>query len=443
MEPPRRCLPPVTVPSSAEAPGDERLRAELLAYVDESVVLLGLDGRVKARLSPPGGLLGHGEAFGHEPLAWIHPDDLPQVLDFFGQVAERAPGSSDETTMRLRDRDGSWAPFALRVTNELGRPPLDGLVVRTLRLPTRGGEERPRPTWVGPATDLVSLGDVLPVPVLVYSWNGLMVFANAAAQVLLGRSQEELTGLALVELADEATRPALAEVTEALRKRPARARLTVTMPVCRLGNEEPRIVEVSMVSHGTPDHVRALVVVLDDVTGQRRRETELRHRADRDPLTGVLNRHALFEALSAPLRTRPEHVAMAYCDLDGFKQVNDTFGHDAGDRLLVQIATGLQSAVRGGDLVARVGGDEFVAAFVDVDRTTVERVVERMAEAVAASAEDFDVGVSVGTVTGREGDKPEDLLRRADRAMYRHKRRRGNPLRKARPRREAEQDTPG
>jgi diguanylate cyclase (GGDEF)-like protein/PAS domain S-box-containing protein len=423
----------VTIPPTAGGPGDAQLQAELLAYLDESVVLIGTDGRIRARISAPGGLLGHGDVLDQEPLAWVHPDDLPAVLDFFGHVVECPPGTTDETVMRLRERDGSWASFALSVTNALGKPPLDGLVVRTLRLPSAAAGSGSRPTSSGPTAELVSLGDLLPVPVLVYSWNGLAAFANAAAIALLGRTHEELRSLDLADLADPATRPVLREATRALWERPGRARLTVTMPVRNRRSDEERIVEVSMVSHGAPGQVRVLVVVLDDVTGQRRRETELRHRADRDPLTGVLNRLALFEALAEPLRDRPEQVAVAYCDLDGFKEVNDTFGHDAGDRLLVRIATALQSAVRGGDLVARVGGDEFVAAFVDVDQATVERVVERMAEAVSASAEDFAVGISVGTVNGREGDKPEDLIRRADRAMYRHKRRRRQSRPRGRP----------
>lgn len=423
----------MTSSPTAEGPGEAQLQTELLAYLHESVVLLGTDGRIRARLSAPGGLLGHGDGLGQEPLAWVHPDDLPAILDFFGQVVDGPPGTKDETVMRLRERDGTWGTFALSVTNSLGRPPLDGLVVRTLRLPSVAASAASRPTWSGPTAELVSLGDLLPVPVLVYSWNGLAVFANAAALDLLGRTHDELRRLDLADLVDAETRPALTEATRALRERPGRARLTATMPVRHRGGDDPRIVEVSMVSHGAPGQVRVLVVVLDDITGQRRRETELRHRADRDPLTGVLNRHALFEALAEPLRDRPEQVAVAYCDLDGFKEVNDTYGHDAGDRLLVRIATGLQSAVRGGDLVARVGGDEFVAAFVDVDKTTVERVVERMAEAVSVSAEDFAVGISVGTVTGRQGDGPEDLIRRADRAMYRHKRRRRQSRPSSRP----------
>ncbi|MGY0233809.1 diguanylate cyclase domain-containing protein [Longispora urticae] len=161
------------------------------------------------------------------------------------------------------------------------------------------------------------------------------------------------------------------------------------------------------------------------LSAQRARaEQALRYQAAHDPLTGLPNRREFVAQLRAELR-RPGGCVVLFCDLDGFKDVNDRLGHPIGDRLLVEVARRLGSCVRAGDLVSRFGGDEFLVLFRDAGRADVERLSARIVRALAApvdlGVEHVPVRASIGAVirTGAESDvAAEDLIRRADDAMY-------------------------
>jgi diguanylate cyclase len=152
----------------------------------------------------------------------------------------------------------------------------------------------------------------------------------------------------------------------------------------------------------------------------------LRRMASCDPLTGLLNRAEIEDALGERLQDAPERVALLYCDLDGFKAVNDNHGHDVGDELLVEIAQILEAKTRPGDLVGRLGGDEFAVLVDSSDPADAHGLACRIAVAIAelSSYRRLPVSASVGAATARRGDSTRDLLRRADAAMYDEKRRR-------------------
>ena len=153
-----------------------------------------------------------------------------------------------------------------------------------------------------------------------------------------------------------------------------------------------------------------------------------------DPLTGLPNRRLLAQRLGeavaeqSPSATRT--VALVVIDLDGFKMVNDSLGHSAGDRLLTHIAVRLSATVRTGDMVARLGGDEFAVLIDTAQPVNLDQLVERMASAVRRplhlGGEDIEVTGSFGLATLAHSVDSEELLRRADVAMYRAKRAGGN-----------------
>lgn len=173
------------------------------------------------------------------------------------------------------------------------------------------------------------------------------------------------------------------------------------------------------------------VVTHVDITARKQAETALTRRATHDPLTGLPNRVLLADrlahALSRAARTKTQ-VGLLFCDLDGFRNVNNTFGHLAGDRLLVTIAKRLRAVCRSSDTVARVSGDEFVIILEDVEgRGEVEevarRIIEALTEPVVLEQGSAKTGTSIGLVISsgvpRVGIRSvENLIRDADSAMY-------------------------
>jgi len=178
-----------------------------------------------------------------------------------------------------------------------------------------------------------------------------------------------------------------------------------------------------------PGGRRHVVAIGLDVTEQRRSEASLRQQAQTDPLTGLLNRTA-FEAML------PHHLdpgtglgcGLLFCDLDGFKAINDTHGHAAGDAVLLEVSRRITGTVRGGDVVARLGGDEFVVLLPALGAIQVRALAARVERSVARPIRlpegQAKVGVSVGVRVATPGEDPATVLADADSAMYDVKRRR-------------------
>ncbi len=170
----------------------------------------------------------------------------------------------------------------------------------------------------------------------------------------------------------------------------------------------------------------AVLVSLVDITQIREAQQRIRHLATHDTLTGLLNRCALEDRLEHALalaRRNRSRVSVMFLDLDRFKNVNDTLGHQFGDQLLREVAARLQACAREADTVARLGGDEFVVMLESLDGTGTRRVAERILAAIGApfhiDGQELFLGVSIGiAVAPHDGDDPNTLLRKADAAMY-------------------------
>jgi diguanylate cyclase (GGDEF)-like protein len=180
--------------------------------------------------------------------------------------------------------------------------------------------------------------------------------------------------------------------------------------------------------------ITPLVMIRVGRLARQRQEAEhrLRHQATHDQLTGLPNRAELLVRLTAALRAEragESGVVLLFCDLNGFKQVNDRLGHEAGDQLLAEVSARLGAGLRSGDTVARYGGDEFLvlAAAPGEQAGTVRRLSEHVENALAApfllAGERVTVGASIGAVVSDGGLGPDELISRADQAMYRAKQR--------------------
>ncbi|GAA0318381.1 EAL domain-containing protein [Kineococcus aurantiacus] len=187
---------------------------------------------------------------------------------------------------------------------------------------------------------------------------------------------------------------------------------------------------------GIQNDVTARVQAQQDLARERERSREYVRRIEEfawtDPLTGLANRRRVEPLVEEFLSTPGRTTALLFCDLDGFKVVNDALGHAAGDDLLVEVAQRLRRHAPAGALLARLGGDEFLVALTGADLQAVAHQAADLAADLAARIADpfpvqgrqISVGVSVGVALGGPGEFFEDLLRNADHAMYRVKERR-------------------
>ncbi|MDP8901584.1 MAG: PAS domain S-box protein [Actinomycetota bacterium] len=170
--------------------------------------------------------------------------------------------------------------------------------------------------------------------------------------------------------------------------------------------------------------------IMSDVTQKKRSEERLHHLAFHDPLTGLPNRRLFVDHLGHALertRRRGNRVAVLFMDLDGFKVVNDSLGHDVGDLLLTVVAQRLGRCLRPEDALARFGGDEFVVLLEDVDDPSeavrvAERITQELRRPCVLEERQLYAAASIGVSLGHAGThSPEGLLREADTAMYRAK----------------------
>ncbi|BEP13616.1 hypothetical protein acdb102_19270 [Acidothermaceae bacterium B102] len=183
---------------------------------------------------------------------------------------------------------------------------------------------------------------------------------------------------------------------------------------------------------GGEDQPRTLLLQLEDTTERRETADRLTHQALYDQLTDLPNRTLLFDRAGAALARLTRHpdgglLALLFLDLNGFKEINDTYGHEAGDQVLAGVAARLSQVMRPTDTVARIGGDEFLVLCENVpDRERAELIAERLVDTVAVpipwADEVLSVTASIGIAYGAPGMSTASLVRIADSAMYEAKR---------------------
>ncbi|MEU9034742.1 EAL domain-containing protein [Streptomyces sp. NPDC048352] len=267
--------------------------------------------------------------------------------------------------------------------------------------------------------------------IMIAAPTGTLRYVSPAAAGVYGREAEELVGTELASLIhpDDLGR-VVHEVRRFLAAPPAEEPTTRIECRFKSGGGEWLNVE-STVNR----HQGGLILNSRDVTERVRLQAQLQHSAEHDPLTDLPNR-ALFtrrvrQALTGR-RAGDHSTAVLFIDLDGFKAVNDTIGHQAGDELLVEAAHRLQDAVRAGDTAARLGGDEFAALIIgdgSRDRGAREYQVREIADRLRATlsqpyriaGSEVRVAASIGVAFADPGITPSDLMRNADLAMYRAK----------------------
>ncbi|MGH3889290.1 MAG: putative bifunctional diguanylate cyclase/phosphodiesterase, partial [Pseudonocardiaceae bacterium] len=258
--------------------------------------------------------------------------------------------------------------------------------------------------------------------------DGTITDANPALQRMFGYTLEEFTQLNVSEMVHPQDAPSVWETHREL-VRGERDHFRVEKRFYRADRSEICIdLTVSLVRDEAGEAVYQ-VALLEDVSERHRLQAKLEYQAYHDPLTGLANRARVTERLAqvfaGPAGQR--RVGLCFLDLDGFKMINDSLGHDVGDELLVAVASRLTRCCGAGPLVARMGGDEFV---IIIEDTTGERDLAALAEKIlAAMAEPIRVGdheltvtTSIGVIERPVADtNPADLMQAADITLYRAK----------------------
>lgn len=197
-------------------------------------------------------------------------------------------------------------------------------------------------------------------------------------------------------------------------------------------NKEGNLIPVSISSSLFSDHVHCggLVLVLQDITERKKTEDHLLYLANYDALTNLPNRSLLLDRIDRALTRAPRRnqlVAILFCDLDGFKLINDTYGHNMGDHMLKIAAQRLTTCIRAEDTVARHGGDEFVIILNELTNQhdacqVAQKIINIFSKPFEIRNHQFFIGVSIGiAVFPNDGEDAETLLKNADVAMYRVK----------------------
>ena len=400
----------------------ERARAEakFRALVEQSSdVVLVLDERAILTYASPSiaRLLGYEpEAVVGRPASdFVHADDLESVAAEIARVLG-APGTYGEITYRAIHTDGSSRTFDAVGRNRLDDPAVRGIVVNARDVTDRRAAERR-------AAELTEILEASNEVVVLSDPGGAVVYANQAARTLLGaREHQHVSAL---------SSPGSRE----------RLRLEIMPTVHRRGVWSGELELIGRAGslpvaatiqahHDDTGHVERVATIAHDISELKAAQGRLEYEATHDLLTGLPNR-ALFReigerAIARTARTG-ETLAVLFLDLDGFKLVNDSFGHDTGDRLLAQVARRLREALRLADTIARLGGDEFVMLCEQPESREhmldlSQRLIGVVSEPFRPGDKDISIGASIGIAFGTAGESAiGELIREADIALYRAK----------------------
>lgn len=264
--------------------------------------------------------------------------------------------------------------------------------------------------------------------ILVVDEAGVISFANPAICLLLDTTVEGLCGTRLI---DHLSKPHIAQWSESDFYRSYRNSDTYRMHDAILHTGKGLQVPVALSCASLPAEQCSMVLSILDMSVVRGLYQQLEHQAVTDSLTGLLNRRGFYQAVEGILlRSELSGIPLVvlYLDLDGFKRINDSHGHDIGDRVLLWVAEQLKECLRPYDILARMGGDEFTVVIDGLDypeqaAIIAEKLIERVSARQQIDGLDIALGASIGIATYPEcGSNLDGLLRAADIAMYEAKR---------------------
>jgi diguanylate cyclase (GGDEF)-like protein/PAS domain S-box-containing protein len=351
----------------------------------------------------------------------LHPEDRDKICAEFAAALD---GSDDrfEIKMRMRHSDGQYRTILSRgyITRDV-----TGKAIRCTGANTDLTEYLRNEREAKLFQSLVESSDDA---IISKTLDGTVASWNPGAQAMFGYSAQEMMGHPISVLMPADRMQEEDDILTRLR-RGEKVRHFETVRVRKDGH----LIHVSVTISPILDkqgHVIGASKIARDITPLLLHREQLEHVAKHDPLTDLPNRHLFSDRLQQALilaRRQQLVLAIVYIDLDGFKLINDNFGHLAGDQLLVTVSMRIKDALREVDTLARMGGDEFAAVLVDVQsledcEALLQRVLSACAEPVMIHGRVAQVSASIGITLYPEDDgTPEELIGHADQAMYRSK----------------------
>lgn len=338
-------------------------------------------------------------------LARCNADGFFTIVEHFGRIAPEIPERYQHQLLTTRLHESPASPEV------------------TARLAAELSHAQRR---IGTAQQILSIADMA---VIATNLGGLITEANRSASKIFGYGEGEMLGLSVHLLVPPQFRQRHAEHfaafiagEESERRMSNRGEI---MGYRKDGTFFPLEASIAKFRNGSDDWL--LVVTMRDISDRKKAEEELTRRATHDPLTGLPNRALIRERLAHALqRSRRSglSVVLLFVDLDGFKLINDTHGHEAGDELLKTVASRLIEQVRPGDTVARLAGDEFVALCEQVEQPSTltvlaERINDSLRQPIVFGGQPLFISASIGIAIGNGSTHgADDMLRQADTAMY-------------------------
>ncbi len=397
---------------------------------DYAILMLDVDGHVATWNAGARRFKGYEaeQAIGRHFSMFYPPEAIAAGVPERLLAEAREAGRTEEEGWRVR-RDGSrfWASVVITaLRDESGALRGYGKVTRDLterhaaELELRAAGER-----FGAAFTHAPIG--IAITDLTHGRHGRFIEANPALSRMLGYADGELVGRTVTSVTGSSEREAAGELlSELLAGRSVAVEMHLT-------HRDGRTVWTLISSTPLPEPdgaaPRAAISQILDISERKRFESQLRHLADHDALTGLYNRHRFeseLERVTSEAQRYDRGAALLIMDLDGFKDVNDRFGHPAGDELVRRVGALLRETVRTSDVVARLGGDEFAVVLPEAGREEAELLADRILDAVRERGRitveqrhaRITASIGVTAFSGATGLTGPELIVEADAAMY-------------------------